>query len=205
MTWSTRGEAGQGARGCCRRVGRLHVLTKRAWQSWRSRWPSSSSCSSPRSYPGSVNLYYRKPCAHFLVLCTMQLITPCKACTLYLNIVRRETMAKQRQLKADILTIKSELLHTSAQEEFAKWAKLRRKVDKGLGDLELLSACRRVLSSQWLRPDAQQTRTLSASKPRSARPSRPCSGALPAAFSSSSAGGTRGRPSSTSRRAFSAH
>ncbi|KZV88365.1 hypothetical protein EXIGLDRAFT_672603 [Exidia glandulosa HHB12029] len=61
------------------------------------------------------------------------------ACNLYLHLVRRETMAKQRQLKADILTLKSELMHTSAQEEFAKWAKLRRKVDKGLADLETLN------------------------------------------------------------------
>ena len=34
---------------------------------------------------------------------------------------------------------KKELLQTSAQDQFAKWAKLRRSVDKGLTDLEKLS------------------------------------------------------------------
>ncbi|EJD52462.1 hypothetical protein AURDEDRAFT_158192 [Auricularia subglabra TFB-10046 SS5] len=61
------------------------------------------------------------------------------ACVVYLNVVHRPTMARQRQLKADILHTKAELLQTSAQEEFAKWAKLRRKVDKGLSDLEALN------------------------------------------------------------------
>lgn len=36
---------------------------------------------------------------------------------------------------------KKELLQTSAQDQFAKWAKLRRSVDKGLADLEKLSEC----------------------------------------------------------------
>ena len=46
---------------------------------------------------------------------------------------------RQRALKAEILLTKSELLKTSAQDQFAKWAKLRRSVDKGLADLEKLS------------------------------------------------------------------
>lgn len=48
-------------------------------------------------------------------------------------------LAEQRKLKADILATKKELLQTSAQDHFAKWAKLRRSVDKGLADLEKLS------------------------------------------------------------------
>lgn len=48
-------------------------------------------------------------------------------------------MARQRQLKADILTKKAELLQTSAQDQFARWAKLRRSVDKGLAELEKLN------------------------------------------------------------------
>jgi tail-anchored protein insertion receptor len=47
--------------------------------------------------------------------------------------------AQQRKLKSDILANKKELLQTSAQDQFAKWAKLRRSVDKGLSDLEKLS------------------------------------------------------------------
>ena len=48
-------------------------------------------------------------------------------------------MNRQRQLKSEILLKKAELLQTSAQDQFAKWAKLRRSVDKGLADLDKLS------------------------------------------------------------------
>ena len=44
-----------------------------------------------------------------------------------------------RKLKTDLLNTKTELLKTSAQDQFAKWAKLRRSVDKGLADLDALS------------------------------------------------------------------
>ena len=47
--------------------------------------------------------------------------------------------ARQRALKAELLTTKKELMQTSAQDQFAKWAKLRRSVDKGLVELEKLS------------------------------------------------------------------
>ena len=46
---------------------------------------------------------------------------------------------RQRKLKSEILVAKKELLQTSAQDQFAKWAKLRRSVDKGLAELEKLS------------------------------------------------------------------
>ncbi|KAJ7646983.1 WRB/Get1 family [Roridomyces roridus] len=55
---------------------------------------------------------------------------------LYLRVFHTATEAKQRKLKADLLTLKAELLRTSAQDQFAKWAKLRRNVDKGLAELE---------------------------------------------------------------------
>ena len=58
---------------------------------------------------------------------------------LYLRIFYSGTVAKQRKLKSEILLNKKELLQTSAQDQFAKWAKLRRSVDKGLADLEKLS------------------------------------------------------------------
>lgn len=48
-------------------------------------------------------------------------------------------MSRQRQLKAEILSTKNELLQTSAQDQFAKWAKLRRSVDKGHAELEKIS------------------------------------------------------------------
>ncbi|KAF9526544.1 CHD5-like protein-domain-containing protein [Crepidotus variabilis] len=59
---------------------------------------------------------------------------------LYLRITRSPLAARQRALKTHILTTKAELMKTSAQDQFAKWAKLRRSVDKGLADLEKLNA-----------------------------------------------------------------
>jgi hypothetical protein len=47
---------------------------------------------------------------------------------------------KQKELRTQILSDKAELLATSSQDQFAKWAKLRRKVDKGLADLEKINA-----------------------------------------------------------------
>ena len=47
--------------------------------------------------------------------------------------------ARQRALKTELLAKKKELQQTSAQDQFAKWAKLRRSVDKGLGELEKIS------------------------------------------------------------------
>ncbi|CAK9783905.1 unnamed protein product [Cutaneotrichosporon oleaginosum] len=46
------------------------------------------------------------------------------------------TQSRQKRLRAQVLQDKAELAKTSSQDEFAKWAKLRRKVDKGLADLE---------------------------------------------------------------------
>jgi len=58
----------------------------------------------------------------------------------YQTIFNRNAVNRQRQLKSEILLKKAELLQTSAQDQFAKWAKLRRRVDKGLADLEKLNA-----------------------------------------------------------------
>ncbi|KAJ7497696.1 CHD5-like protein-domain-containing protein [Mycena latifolia] len=58
----------------------------------------------------------------------------------YLRFFHSATATQQRQLKSEILTLKAELLRTSAQDQFAKWAKLRRSVDKGLSDLEKINA-----------------------------------------------------------------
>jgi hypothetical protein len=45
-----------------------------------------------------------------------------------------------KALKTSILTLKAELAATSSQDQFAKWAKLRRKSDKAVADLEALSS-----------------------------------------------------------------
>lgn len=48
---------------------------------------------------------------------------------------------KQRELRKQVLLDKAELQKTSSQDEFAKWARLKRKVDKGLEQLEKESEC----------------------------------------------------------------
>lgn len=50
-----------------------------------------------------------------------------------------KTAKTQTQLKRDLFTTRQQLNQTSSQDEFAKWAKLRRKVDKDLADLEAVS------------------------------------------------------------------
>lgn len=65
------------------------------------------------------------------------LMTPClQAYALYQRIFNASAVSRQRKLQAEILASKKELLQTSAQDQFARWAKLRRTVDKGLADLE---------------------------------------------------------------------
>ena len=58
----------------------------------------------------------------------------------YQRIFLGSTYSRQETLRHSILVTKKELLETSAQDQFAKWAKLRRKVDKELADLEKISA-----------------------------------------------------------------
>ena len=62
-----------------------------------------------------------------------------QAYALYLRLFYSAKVTQQKKLKTEILANKKELLQTSAQDQFAKWAKLRRSVDKGLSDLEKLS------------------------------------------------------------------
>ncbi|KAG0285777.1 GET complex subunit get1, partial [Linnemannia gamsii] len=55
---------------------------------------------------------------------------------IFLKVVHKDRMTKQRALKKEVLTLKNELARTSSQDEFAKWAKLRRKMDSKIADLE---------------------------------------------------------------------
>lgn len=73
---------------------------------------------------------------------------------MYLRIFSGGSVKQQKALKHEILTAKAELLQTSAQDQFATWAKLRRRVDKGLADLEKLSESLRLPppSPRLLRP-----------------------------------------------------
>jgi hypothetical protein len=58
---------------------------------------------------------------------------------LYLRVFYSKKIREQKELKATLLATKSELMQTSSQDQFAKWAKLKRKIDKGFTDLETLS------------------------------------------------------------------
>lgn len=46
---------------------------------------------------------------------------------------------KQKDLRKQVLQTKADLQATSSQDQFARWAKLRRKLDKEVADLETLS------------------------------------------------------------------
>ncbi|KAG8876811.1 GET complex subunit get1, partial [Tulasnella sp. 331] len=61
-------------------------------------------------------------------------------CSLHQRVFYGAKATEQRRLKTSILTAKKELSEISAQDQFAKWAKLRRKMDKELADLEKLNS-----------------------------------------------------------------
>ncbi|EKM75594.1 hypothetical protein AGABI1DRAFT_46229 [Agaricus bisporus var. burnettii JB137-S8] len=62
------------------------------------------------------------------------------AYALYLRTINSSLVRQQSRLKTELLKTKQELAKTSAQDQFAKWAKLRRSVDKMLSDLEKLNS-----------------------------------------------------------------
>jgi ferric-dicitrate binding protein FerR (iron transport regulator) len=51
-------------------------------------------------------------------------------------------------MKREVVQLKREMNATSSQDEFAKWAKLRRKHDKALEQYEEKSACERLLAAR---------------------------------------------------------
>ncbi|KAF8712357.1 Protein GET1, partial [Rhizoctonia solani] len=61
----------------------------------------------------------------------------CKALS---TIFLKSTVDRQRTLRADVLAAKRDLLQTSSQDQFAKWAKLRRRVDRGLAELDTINS-----------------------------------------------------------------
>ncbi|KAF0477677.1 get complex subunit get1 [Gigaspora margarita] len=58
----------------------------------------------------------------------------------YLNIFKKEDLVNQRKIKRAILTVRQELARTSPQDEFANWARLKRKLDKKVNELEKITA-----------------------------------------------------------------
>ncbi|PWN49749.1 hypothetical protein IE53DRAFT_387998 [Violaceomyces palustris] len=63
---------------------------------------------------------------------------------IFLQLRHRRTLSQQRALRKEIYENKQQLAKTSSQDEFSKWAKLRRKIDKSLQELERING---VLSS----------------------------------------------------------
>lgn len=58
---------------------------------------------------------------------------------IYLFLTRSPLARNQKNLRSTILKTKSEFQATSSQDEFAKWARLRRKMDKELQELDNLN------------------------------------------------------------------
>lgn len=58
---------------------------------------------------------------------------------IHLQLFHRPTLTHQRRLKKELFETRQVLNQTSSQDQFAKWAKLRRKVDKTLADLEAVN------------------------------------------------------------------
>ncbi|CBF77722.1 hypothetical protein AN4342.2 [Aspergillus nidulans FGSC A4] len=50
-----------------------------------------------------------------------------------------QTAQEQTKLKREVVQLKRDMNNTSSQDEFAKWAKLRRRHDKALSEYEALS------------------------------------------------------------------
>jgi len=59
--------------------------------------------------------------------------------TIFTYILPNEQHKKQRALKGEIILNRTDLSNTSAQDDFAKWAKIRRKVDKQVAELEAMN------------------------------------------------------------------
>ena len=83
---------------------------------------------------------------------------PGQAFGLYARVFLSKTHSKQRQLKKETLANKAAMLNTSAQDQFAKWAKLRRSVDKGLADIETTSAWSFIEGGTFTDGPTMQTR-----------------------------------------------
>jgi hypothetical protein len=73
-----------------------------------------------------------------------------QAFSTYSRVFLSSSATKQRQLRKQVLQDKAELAGTSSQDEFAKWARLRRKVDKSLADLEKISKCQPSLGGEGI-------------------------------------------------------
>ncbi|BGP13395.1 hypothetical protein JCM10213_008554 [Rhodosporidiobolus nylandii] len=60
------------------------------------------------------------------------------------------TSRAQKDKKAEILKLRAELAATSSQDEFSKWARLRRRLDKAVAELEASNASTSTARSAFL-------------------------------------------------------
>ncbi|KPM45752.1 hypothetical protein AK830_g743 [Neonectria ditissima] len=67
----------------------------------------------------------------------------------FLPVPTSKAAGEQRKLQADYLKVRRELTGTSSQDEFAKWAKLRRQHDKLLEQLETKKKSTEAARSQF--------------------------------------------------------
>lgn len=56
---------------------------------------------------------------------------------------------EQNRLRREVLELKRDMNNTSSQDEFAKWAKLRRRHDKSLEEFEAASAFNTKKKKIW--------------------------------------------------------
>lgn len=66
-----------------------------------------------------------------------------------------KSAAKRRDVQTEYMKVRRDLNATSSQDEFAKWAKLRRQHDKLMEQLEKLSECRLGTETRF-RPSLQK-------------------------------------------------
>lgn len=62
-----------------------------------------------------------------------------QAYDLYCKVSTDESVVRQRKLRKQVLQLRTELSQTSSQDQFAKWAKIRRKCDSATDSLEKTS------------------------------------------------------------------
>ncbi|KAI8929580.1 WRB/Get1 family, partial [Entophlyctis helioformis] len=81
--------------------------------------------------------------AVFVVACLFQAVSAvgfsqlaARTHRLFQRLFKTAEAQKLRDLKAEILSLKNDISRTSAQDEFAKWAKMRRQYDKLLSNFE---------------------------------------------------------------------
>lgn len=121
-----------------------------ASSSWLSWSQYSSSLPSLRLSPGSEPRFFRNLFVNLSLLFHTAHPFP-QFCSSYLRLFHSKLIARQRELKTTTWSTKTQLMATSAQDHFAKWAKLKRSVDKGFQDLETTSESPRLIHEASLK------------------------------------------------------